>query len=68
MIDGLFGIDKRIATMTSRCDVCHNAFTVIMEDGKFVDPEDRESPVVMSRGQYAHKSCKEREARNKVNG
>ena len=45
--------------MSSRCDVCHDAFTIIMKNGKLVDPYDETRHVQTKRGKYVHARCEE---------
>jgi hypothetical protein len=50
------------STLTSRCDICHEVFTVVMREGQLVDPKDMERPVSTAKGEYAHASCLEQQA------
>ncbi len=46
-----------VKDMTSRCDVCGKPFTIILVDGKIVDPEDKTRHVETGSGEFMHARC-----------
>ena len=43
--------------LVGRCDVCKEAFRVVMINGQLVDPEDKTRHVNLGGGRYVHTRC-----------